>query len=459
MKTKLTFLLALTFLFLFSGSSVVVADDLQDGWDAYDKQDYKTAHRLWLPLAEQGNAEAQNKLGGMYLEGKGVPQDYKEAVKWYRLAAEQGNAQAQVNLGEMYYDGLGVPKDYKEAFKWTKLAAEQGHPYAQHNLEGMYQQGQGVPQDDQDGSFDLFDGMDAMEKGNYKTAHRIFLKLAKKGDAGVQFFLTLMYLKGEGVPQDYKEAAKWCRLAAEQGFPDAQLILGVMYRDGQGVPQDYKEAVKWYRLAAEQGNAKAQSNLGEMYHQGQGVPQDYKEAAKWFRLAANQGIARAQHNLGVMYRDGEGVPQDYKEAAKWYRLAAEQGNASAQKALKTVEDTIEKQRLEEEAKKKEQEKIAAEKAEFNKLMESAEKYRPVAKEFCEKDEDVSKCTTLNSCVIASLIKKLKHDDRVKKFKKTVEGSLFSKGSPKKASDELRKSLEEDELFLNQVMKISTRCLF
>ena len=104
MNKKLTFLLALTFLFLFSGSSVVFADDLQDGLDAYKRQDYKTAHRLWLPLAEQGNATAQNNLGNMYSEGKGVPQDYKEAVKWLRLSAEQGNAVAQYHLGIMYSD-------------------------------------------------------------------------------------------------------------------------------------------------------------------------------------------------------------------------------------------------------------------------------------------------------------------------------------------------------------------
>ena len=42
MKTKqLTFILALTFLFLFSGS--VYGDDFQDGLDAYQKQDYKNA--------------------------------------------------------------------------------------------------------------------------------------------------------------------------------------------------------------------------------------------------------------------------------------------------------------------------------------------------------------------------------------------------------------------------------
>ena len=46
---------------------------------------------------------------------------------------------------------------------------------------------------------------------------------------------------------------------------NAQYNLGVMYDNGEGVPQDYKEAVKWYRLAAEQGNANAQTNLGNMY--------------------------------------------------------------------------------------------------------------------------------------------------------------------------------------------------
>jgi len=48
-----------------------------------------------------------------------------------------------------------------------------------------------------------------------------------------------------------------------------------MYDKGQGVPQDYKEAVRLYRLSAEQGIAQAQYNLGLMYDKGQGVPQDY----------------------------------------------------------------------------------------------------------------------------------------------------------------------------------------
>ena len=74
-----------------------------------------------------------------------------------------------------------------------------------------------------------------------------------------------------------------------------------MYSKGQGVPQDDKEAIKWWRLAVEQGDAEAQCNLGVMYYEGIGVPQDYEEAVKWYRLAAEQRHERAQFNLEMMH--------------------------------------------------------------------------------------------------------------------------------------------------------------
>ena len=74
MNKKLTFLLALTFLFLFSGSvSGDYVQDYQDGLDAHERKDYKTAYKLWLPLAEHGVALVQNNLGVMYDKGLGVP--------------------------------------------------------------------------------------------------------------------------------------------------------------------------------------------------------------------------------------------------------------------------------------------------------------------------------------------------------------------------------------------------
>ena len=132
MKTKpLTFLLALTFLFLLSGS--VYGGVLQDADDAYERGNYKELHRLILLLAEQGNAKAQYNLGVMYDKGQGVPQDYKEAVKWFRLSAEQGDEIAQYNLGLMCFYGQGVPQDYVSAHMWFNLSGSNGNKSAIHN--------------------------------------------------------------------------------------------------------------------------------------------------------------------------------------------------------------------------------------------------------------------------------------------------------------------------------------
>ena len=132
MKNKpLTFLLALTFLFLFSG--FVFADDLKDAMAAHKSKDYKEAVRLYRLSAKQGNAEAKYNLGLMYEKGQVVPKDFKEAFKWSKLAADQGNASTQDNLSYMYYKGQGVPKDYVLAHMWWNIAGSNGHKGATTN--------------------------------------------------------------------------------------------------------------------------------------------------------------------------------------------------------------------------------------------------------------------------------------------------------------------------------------
>jgi uncharacterized protein len=133
MNKSLTFLLSLTFLFLFSG--YVYGDDLQEGWSAYKNNDYKKAYKLWLPLAEQGNVTAQYNLGHMYEKGKGVPQDYKEAVRLYYLSAEQGDVDAQFKLGVSYGMGRGVSKDNALAHMWWNLSGSNGNKEAAENRD------------------------------------------------------------------------------------------------------------------------------------------------------------------------------------------------------------------------------------------------------------------------------------------------------------------------------------
>ena len=112
--------------FLMTLSSPVAAQDFQKGHVAYEAGDYATAIKQWMPLAEAGDALAQNSLGFMYQIGRGVPQDYQEALKWYRLAAEQDYAKAQSHLGIMYGGGYGVPQDDLMAHMWHNISAANG---------------------------------------------------------------------------------------------------------------------------------------------------------------------------------------------------------------------------------------------------------------------------------------------------------------------------------------------
>ncbi len=121
MIKKIKILIVTAFLTAFGG---VTYADFSDGYDAYNKSDYKTALKEWQPLADQGNALAQALLGLMYAKGEGVLKDDKQAVKWYQKAADQGNAFAQFNLGWMYASGEGVLKDLSKAKYWIKKAYE-----------------------------------------------------------------------------------------------------------------------------------------------------------------------------------------------------------------------------------------------------------------------------------------------------------------------------------------------
>ena len=102
-----------------------------------------------LDAAEQGDPEAQVRLGDLYQRGDGVPENDAEAVAWYLRAAGQGYADAQFRLGSVYGNGRGVPLDYAESLAWFHRAAEQGHDAAQWVLGTTYSWGlRGAPPDE-----------------------------------------------------------------------------------------------------------------------------------------------------------------------------------------------------------------------------------------------------------------------------------------------------------------------
>ncbi len=102
-------------------------------------------------------------------------------------------------------------------------------------------------------------------------------------------YLPMMYLDASGQVVSASTPVDEIRVMAEAGNAKAQGQLGSMYAKGEDVPKDLAEAAKWFRRAAEQGLAEAQAVLGLIYATGAGVPQDEVEALAWFNLAARAG--------------------------------------------------------------------------------------------------------------------------------------------------------------------------
>jgi len=124
--------------------------------------------RFQVKLAEQGNPEAQYKVGEMYETGKGVQRNAETALTWFEKAAAQdhkkavykllyldikknglnshsktqlgvlrqesasGNPDAQYYLGKMYATGVGVPKSLNNALTWLNKATFNGVSEAEH---------------------------------------------------------------------------------------------------------------------------------------------------------------------------------------------------------------------------------------------------------------------------------------------------------------------------------------
>lgn len=129
--------------------------------------------------------------------------------------------------------------------------------------------------------------------------------------------------------KNFSDTSREIKALAEQGNAAAQSTLADLYYDGNGVTQDYSQAAFWYRKAAEQNIVKAQYNLGNMYNEGLGVDINYTEAASWHQKAAINGDLDAAYNLALAYADGEGVAKDKYNAIYWYKIAASKGHTKS----------------------------------------------------------------------------------------------------------------------------------
>ena len=233
------------FLSCMNVSQFALAASYEEGRKAYISGEYRSAFKILLPLAKQGNSEAQKMLGIMYDYGHGVKADSEKALVWYLRSAEQGHPAVQYQVGAKYFRGDGVRQDYAEAARWWEMAANGGQVDAQFNLGLMYFRGLSITSDD-------------------AKAAALFSQAAEQGHGHGQYSLAVMYAFGRGVEKDYVQALDWFRKSAEQGIGQAQFNIGVFYENGYGVEKDLATAQSWYEKAAAQGTKEAEKKLAQL---------------------------------------------------------------------------------------------------------------------------------------------------------------------------------------------------
>ncbi|WP_062227414.1 tetratricopeptide repeat protein [Aureimonas frigidaquae] len=180
------------------------------------------------------------------------------------------------------------------------------------------------------GGADMLAAFSAYQKGYYLSAFRIAEPLAHMGDAAAQSLVAELSLRGQGVPLDVENAARWYRLSAQAGRPEAQFRYALMLLQGEGVARDPAQARTLMHSAADAGLPLAAFNYGQMLIQGAPTG-GFADALRYFEVAADAGLSDAQYALAQLYANGRGVTaRDDITARFWLREAARQGHDTAQ---------------------------------------------------------------------------------------------------------------------------------
>ncbi len=130
-----------------------------------------------------------------------------------RLQAEQGDANAQFKLGEAFWRGFGVGIDYERANYWLSKAAAQQHVDALVPLAVMYERGQSGIADP-------------------KRAAELYFEASQQGDDWALAQLARLYIAGEGIRQDVSYGLKLLHQLAAMEHYAALVSLGDYARRG-----------------------------------------------------------------------------------------------------------------------------------------------------------------------------------------------------------------------------------
>ncbi len=206
---------------------------------AAEPPDWGAARAAFREAADAGSTTAMAHLGWMHEEGHGVPADGAEAATWYARAAQAGAHDYAMKLGWMYLGGQGVAQDRARAEAWFTFGMDAGHTPTQVAWASVL----------------ISDALGGRSPERVHEARALLEAALGEGYKLASFFLARLYMEGiGGHPVDAQEAARYTRIGADDGNAQMQGWLAVMYLRGEGVEADVIQAAKWANLAAAGGD-------------------------------------------------------------------------------------------------------------------------------------------------------------------------------------------------------------
>ncbi|OLY80993.1 Protein sel-1-like protein [Smittium mucronatum] len=314
--------------------------------------DLRSSFSRYEKLSENyGNAEAQFMMAIFYSTGLAGVQKNSALVHVYlNMASLQDHTKAQIMLADRYYRGIGVSQDCKKSINLVQQVSKKSmkYYYSGPPLGRKLPKSKRIVYSKKGGIYGVRTSSKSIEikEKTKKEAIGIveFYKFkVTKRDFSSHMALYQIYSDGlYHVDQDSIKAAKHIiaasklvflpgstklrnpDLAADKKLPYLFEYLGRIYLHGEGVKKDYKEALKWFKAGADMGFGSSYNALGLMYYDGFGVEKDYVKSIDFFKKAAEKNNSEGYVYYGLALSE-----TDPSLSSKYFYEAMKENNFRA----------------------------------------------------------------------------------------------------------------------------------
>lgn len=197
--------------------------------------------------ALQGDADALNDLGWLWLNGSRLEPEPLLAKRLFKIAAVLGSSEALFNLAEQAFYGKGVMTNPALAIEYYEQAFESGIPCAAKSLGGLYERGD------------------------------------------------------DGVPIDHAKAIDWYKRGADEQDTMACFLHGRLALDESSSEYNPAVGLYWLQWAAMSGEVFASEHLADFYRSTFDSPPDPNGRLYcfWRDVAISQGSSLAEEMLAL----------------------------------------------------------------------------------------------------------------------------------------------------------------